>query len=360
MPLMQAKCLSEIGYRVTLITLSTAQKSDLFSDFLKNNRKINFISAPNPIKGIERMTLSHELGHRLYFSLGRWISSYLNQNHFDIIITHYAPAAIAIPKSIKQLLVLHGVPKKRQIADEVALRVADKLIAVSESVAKGWEEVSGIKNITVIHNGIDEKRFSPKNKDEKKLEDIDVLYVGRLIKIKGLQFLIPAINFLRKEERFSKVRVVIGGAGPFLKEIKFLIKQYNLYKNIKLIGYIKNEELPNYYQRSKLCVFPSYKKEGVLTTMLEAASTQKAIITSDCCGMKDFVINGMNGILVKPKDSHSLYKNIRKLLINQELRYKLGFNARKTILQKWTWKHSIKKLEKVLIEVSSEKNENRR
>ena len=72
-------------------------------------------------------------------------------------------------------------------------------------------------------------------------------------------------------------------------------------KNRHIIGYIPNGELIGYYNKSKICVFHSFAREGVLTTMLEAASCGRPIITSNCCGMPDFLKHELNGLLVEPE-----------------------------------------------------------
>src|SRR3990167_8160549 len=64
----------------------------------------------------------------MYFNLGREVSDYCTIQKFDVVITHCAPAAVSIPASTKQILVLHGVPETKEIVNGVAVRVVDKLV----------------------------------------------------------------------------------------------------------------------------------------------------------------------------------------------------------------------------------------
>ncbi len=118
--------------------------------------------------------------------------------------------------------------------------------------------------------------------------------------------------------------------------------------SIKFQEYLPEEEKNKIYNQSKVCVFPSYAKEGVLTTMLEAASSGRAIITSNCCGMIDFLKDNKNGLLSNPQDESDLAAKIYLLLTNDALRKKLGSQARKDILENWTWSKTILKIEKIM------------
>jgi len=343
-PLNQAKFLSMAGHEITIVVLEVKKETSYFKNFSEKNPqiKIHRINKMRSLGDINSIKIDHEFGHKLYFSLGREIAEYLKKNLFDIILTHYGPAALFIPKSQKQILYLHGIPSHYQTINEVAAKSANTLVAVSNSVAQGWRKMFKIKKpIHVIQNGINPKEFCP---IKEKQEDIDVFYVGRLIKIKGIQYLIKAIALLKESGSFKNLNVVIGGTGPYHKKIASLIQKLDLSRDVHLVGYVDDEKLNSYYNRSKLVVLPSYAKEGVLTTLLEAASASRAVITSNCCGMIDFIKDNENGQLFEPKNENDLKDKIEYLLKNKQERKKLGKAARKTILSNWTWEKSIARL----------------
>lgn len=343
-PLMQARYLQKY-YQVTLITIKSPEFTDYFSNFIKENSQIiyKFIKLDDFILKILNETFDHTATHKLYFYINREVNKFLIDEAFDIVITHYVPGIYAVPIGTKSILYLHGVPSENQVQNYIGILTADKLIAVSESVKNGWEKLIDKKiTIKVIHNGIETKIFKPNKKIK---EDIDLLYIGRLIEIKGIQYLIEAVNILKLKNK-KNLKVIIGGRGPFELELKKLIQNYKLENDIKLIGYIPEASLLNYYQRAKICIFPSYQKEGVLTTLLESASTAKSIITSKCCGMLDFIKDGKNGLFFEPENSKDLAKKIEYLMLNNEYRTQLGKEARKNILKNWTWNNSINKLVK--------------
>lgn len=341
-PLMQSKFLAKIGNNVTVVVLKVNEETAYFKKFKAENNNINYdyIEAVYNSEDIayENRKVDHELGHDMYFNLARSFETYCNENKFDAVITHYAPASISVPKNTKQVLYLHGVPDSIQTINKVAINIADCLVAVSQSVADGWNELYNAQNINVIRNGIDENYFVRTN--TKKV--IDILYIGRLIEIKGVQYLIEAIKILK--DKGYNTKVVIGGKGPHEEALKELVAQSNLKDSIKFIGFIPDEELVEYYNKTKIVVLPSYSKEGVLTTLLEASSCQTCVITSDCCGMKEFVKDDVTGLLSEPKNSIDIADKIQLLLDNPEKINDLGKNARQEIEANWTWEKSIKKL----------------
>lgn len=343
-PLMQAKYLS--GYSdISVITMNVISQTKYFEDFKSLNHQITFIGVDLP-EGLDIPTstnLDHEMGHKLYLGLTREVNSILYKNSYKYVICHYAPSVFCVPKTSISVLVLHGVPSENQIQNDISIKVADKVIAVSEYIADEWTARHNPKNqIEVVQNGIDSQYFSP---DLSIAKEIDVFFVGRLIKIKGVQYLLHAIKEIRKER---DITVVIGGTGPYETELKNMCDKLDLNKIVKFLGYIPEKDLLSYYRRSKVCVFPSYDREGVLTTLLEASSTGSAVITSKCCGMLDFIKEGYNGLFCTPKDSHDLAQKIEGLLDNENTRDILGRSARKSILEGWTWEKSIKRFMEVL------------
>jgi glycosyltransferase involved in cell wall biosynthesis len=345
-PLMQAQFLSRMGHTVTVLCISSKVTTDFFKNFHQNNPNISYVFLKPAYDGFEDLsqtTIDHRMTHELYFALSRPLSSYLNINAPDVILTHYAPAGISVPSTIKQALFLHGVPSEIQTVNVSGFKSADARIAVSNSVADGWTEQTGQKPEIVIHNGIDVTQYYPIIGTQK---DIDVLYVGRHIEIKGIQYIIKAANLLK--EQGTQVHISIAGKGPYTEYLKNLTSSLGLDSSIVFLGYVDEKELNTLYNRSKIAIFPSYAKEGVLTTMLEAAAAKSALITSNCCGMIDFAKDTVNACLVKPQDEKDIAGKIQLLLSNPSLRERLSKQAYQDIHDNWTWEDSVSRLDSFL------------
>lgn len=352
-PLLQTKALSDRGAEVTLVTLKTDFESEYFSSYKINNPKINFISIESPIESknsFSKRPLTHDATHELYYSLSRNFIDLCEREKYDVVITHYGPAALTVPKSTKEILFLHGVPSTYQPANFAAVNVADKLLSVSKSIVTGWHELySTEENIEVLYNAVDPTVFYKDTSIEK---DIDILFLGRLIEIKGVQHLVKAIGILKNEYGIN-LKLTIAGKGPYQEELEKTVADLKLQTHVSFIGFVEESDKNNLYNRSKICVFPSYAKEGVLTTMLEAASCGSSIITANCCGMIDFIKDGENGLLFEPENEADLAKKIMKLVNDEQLSNEIGENARKDIEEKWNWNYHAERFEEIIKELIS-------
>jgi glycosyltransferase involved in cell wall biosynthesis len=214
------------------------------------------------------------------------------------------------------VLHLHGYIENRFEYETNGFKLAKKIVAVSKTVKEKWSNLypEYSNKIKVIYNGVPVNHFKPQNVEKK----YDLIYVGRLIKIKGLDYLIKAIKGLN-------LKVLIVGDGPERNKLQNLAERLNV--NVKFLRYAKYEELPYIYSSSKIALFPSYSREGVLTSMLEAMACGVGIVTTDAGSMKEALERG--GIIVRAKDVNSLRKGIKEALENYE---ELGKAARKNVI----------------------------
>ena len=100
---------------------------------------------------------------------------------------------------------------------------------------------------------------------------------------------------------------------PISSEAKKIIK-YN--RNIYFEGF--KEDVRSYLAMSNCLVLPSYR-EGFPNVVLQAACMQKPSIVSNISGCNEIIKNGLNGLLVKPKDMDSLYLSMEKILLDKKL-----------------------------------------
>lgn len=341
----QAIFFSKYWYQVTFIALKYWELTEKFKLLLQYQINIVFFSnSILPSHIIRNVKLTHDNFHTLYESLGKELYHFLKIHDFDIIINHYAPAWNFIPDKLLSCIILHWTPETIKKIDILWVLNSTYKIAVSQSVQK-WRLNLIPYNISidVNYNGIDTLYFIPQNLKK----TIDIFFIWRHIEIKWIQYLIQAISYLKNTYK-SIVKTVIWWTWPYTLHLKRLVKEYQLTNDISFVWSISEKDKLHYYNSSKIVVFPSYKKEWVLTTMLEAWSCASCIITCNCCWMKDFVIDDYNAIFCNPQNYMDLGEKIKYALANQMLRDKLGKNARETILNKWTWDYSIQNFIRLL------------
>ena len=155
-------------------------------------------------------------------------------------------------------------------------------------------------------------------------EDIlHFLFIGRIMKEKGIEELFYAINRL-KEEGYPVVLDILGGYEDNYKE------QIDEYVNNGIVNYYGYQsDVRPFIEKAHCFVLPSYH-EGMANTLLENASMGRPLITSNIHGCLEAIHD--NGYLCKVKDQEDLYKKMKEFLeLNHSERVQMGFNSRKHV-----------------------------
>ncbi len=187
----------------------------------------------------------------------------------------------------------------------------------------------GARSCEVLYNGTDTKFFNGKRK---KHLGIRIVFIGRLIKEKGVQDLLEAVKKIKAE-------VIIVGKGPLEPELKKL--------GGKFVGEKDHKQIREILASSDILVNPSYG-EGLPTAVLEAGAMGLAVVATDVGGTKEIIDNGSNGFLVKAGDVKVLREKIGLLVRNAKLRDKFGKALQKAVRDKFDWDKTVVKLERVL------------
>jgi len=212
------------------------------------------------------------------------------------------------------------------------IKRANVITVVANSVAQELKEYpTQNKKIIVMGNGIDNTIFKPV---EKKNEKKYILFTGRLSYRKGLFDLIECGKYIC--EKYPDISFIITGSGILSDTLQERINELGLAKQFKFLGFVTREELIKLYQNATLYVLPSHY-EGLPTVLLEAMSCGLPVIATAVSGNLDVITHGKNGILVPPKSPEKIAEAISLLLEDEQIRKKLGENARKTIEEKYTW-----------------------
>lgn len=156
---------------------------------------------------------------------------------------------------------------------------------------------------------------------------IKVIFTGRMIEEKGVLILIEAAEKLRKEFEGSVEFQLVGGLYPNPKALtKEDIESRCDGKYIKWLGF--RNDVKNLLAEASVVAFPSYYREGLPKSLIEANAIGRPIITTNSIGCKDTVEDGVNGFLIPIKDSDALTDKLRTLLLDSELRVRMGKSAR--------------------------------
>lgn len=206
------------------------------------------------------------------------------------------------------------------------------------------------KKTYVVTNGVDINEFNIKSNEKQILNKmkyeikskIRLLFIGNLIKEKGLYELLNAFKILTKYYN-NKVKLLIIGIGREKGNfIKWCYKN-NLANEILFIGDVPHNKIKLFINFSDIVILPSYS-EGMPTVMFETMVCSKPIIITDVGGVREIIKNYYNGILIQPKSINDIVNKTQMLIDNKKLRYRIGINAYNTIINKYTWEKSAQEL----------------
>jgi len=176
----------------------------------------------------------------------------------------------------------------------------------------------------------------------------NLLFVGRLEKIKGVEFLIQAISFIIKV--FPQTTLTIVGDGHNKTDLCNLTKKLQLEKYIHFRGWVEHKDLNTYYEKASIVVIPSVVPENFPTVCNEAMSAGRPVIGTNVGGIPEIIDDEVNGYLVEPENPEQIAEKVIKLFSEEKLLKELGRNARKKAEEFSIEKH-MDNLEKIYEEV---------
>jgi N-acetyl-alpha-D-glucosaminyl L-malate synthase BshA len=281
----------------------------------------------------------------------------VRQKGFDLVHAHWS-----LPQGLVALLLkrfrgvpcvtsLHGsdvyglnLPFLRELNKKVILD-SDVCTANSRATAERANRISGRDDIRVIPMGVDTDFFS-KSKDRRKEQNRRggqekiVLYAGRLIDVKGVDYLIRA--FPSVLEKQSNARLLIVGSGPRKADLLSASERLRLRDKVIFQDAVSQEELVRYYSMADVFVLPSVttdkgETEGLGVVLLEAMACGVPVIGSAVGGIPDIIKDGETGLLVVEKNPKDLAEKICRLFTDGELSKKLSENGLRFVTRKFSW-----------------------
>lgn len=266
------------------------------------------------------------------FKICRTVKKIVEKEQITVIHSHHRMAAfyteILFGSSIIKIANAHNTFFDKKLLTRFAYRNT-KVIAVGEMVKKnlvGFYKISS-EQITVIHNAI--KPFDGKISPIPLLTEYRengykiIGNVGRLSEQKGMEYFINAVPGVI--EKFPKTKFVIVGDGEDKDKLVNMVKQMNLDEYITFLGY--RSDIQNVMSQMDFIVLSSLW-EGLPLTPIEAFSVGKMVVATAVDGTPEIVQNGINGILIKPKDIKEIVNNICYLLNNIDVLDKFHVSAK--------------------------------
>ena len=322
------------GHQVKIIAPSSKPLSELSSD----NLIIIGRPIPVPISGsIARITLS--------FHRAPQVQQVLEEERFDVVHIH-EPLFPALPLTVLRYSNALNVgtfhaythnPRHyrsmRPLIKRWFRRLHGKIAVSPPAAATVGKYFPGFYNI--IPNGIDLDHFSSDAAPIARFKDgmLNILFVGRMEKRKGLQHLLAAYSRIKWE--YPQVRLIVVGPGKLDSASERILGERAL-KDVEFIGGVDYKDLPSYYRTADIYCSPATGSESFGIVLLEALAAGAPLVASDIPGYASVVEHGKHGLLVKPQDDQALANALLEMINNPAMRQAMAERGR-AHAQQFSW-----------------------
>lgn len=256
--------------------------------------------------------------------------------------------------------------KYKNLAEKIEnlnLNKADLIVCVSDVLKENLIE-RGVesKKILVDYNGVDTERYNPDISGEEirekyGLQDKIVIgFCGSFEVFHGAEKLAESCSKLivQNEDYKNKIGLLMVGEGRTLSEVKRILKRFQIEDCTRCVGSVCFEKVSSYLAACDILVAPHVRNKdgsnffGSPTKLFEYMAMGKAIAASDLGQMSEILRNEENALLFEPGNVKEMSEKLDMLIRDAGLRKKLGQNARKHAVDKYTWDvHVSKIIEKI-------------
>lgn len=349
-----ARYFSEKGHNVHLLSFDLPETDDL------RGIKMHILK-----RKIPTITNSYNTFINLLFSLNK-TRKIIKEINPDIVNAHYISSygTLAFLAGFRPLVFTAWgsdilVNPKRNLAIKIftqyILKKADLITCDAEHMVKAMVNLGASESkIKIINFGIDTKKFSPGAPNEKIRKELDLYNKKIVISLKwsdplsDIETLIKAAYIVIGRE--PEARFLIIGPSSFpehFEKLKNMVKDLKITKEVKFLGLIPYEKIPEYLNLSDVYVCTSLSDAGLASSTAEAMACELPVIITDFGDNGKWVENEKNGFLIPLKDYNMLAEKIIYLFDNHDIGKKFGELSRKIIGEKNDYYREMEKMENI-------------
>jgi glycosyltransferase involved in cell wall biosynthesis len=291
----------------------------------------------------------------------RALARYLKQNKIDVVLAEYGMVGAMIASACKMagvplVIHFHGAdahhkPTVAKYHDlyPAAFKYASAIVAVSNDMVEALKRLGAPESkIHLNPYGVDSSRFPLIDLSVSKP---DFISVGRFVEKKSPQSVVRA--FKQVHDHLPETHLWMVGDGALLEETKQLVAELNLTDSVTLTGVMQAAEIRELMGKVRCFVqhsvtTPDGDMEGTPNTILEAASSGLAIVSTAHAGIKEAVINNITGFLVVEHDVDGMASKMISIAQNVELAAKMGKAAHAHIVQNYNIDKRIALLDQII------------
>lgn len=259
--------------------------------------------------------------------------------------------ALARLSGAKLLFGCHG--KDFWPGDRLFVRFANASVSASQFNAEQVRARYSIDPV-VVYNGVDLARFTPEGPNDPQVlakyglapsshDSPAILYAGRLVRWKGVEYLIKALTEVVPENTV----LWVAGEGEYRPVLEQMARELGVDDRVRFLGRLGQDDLAALYRNCAMLVATSFVNETFGMALCEAMACGTPVVASDFGGFREVVVEGETGFRVSPQDPRDLAAKITALLASPQLRDRMGRAGRRRVLEMFSWQAVGDRLEEV-------------
>lgn len=265
-----------------------------------------------------------------FFVVIRRIRKYIQESNPDVIVCFMAQnillTGLATIKIDVPLIVSERIDPSSVKRNIIFKCVLNKIYEKSSKVVFQTKRAQAFFNKKIQKNSCIIRNPISITKERSKYIKHEIVTIGRLTEQKNQKLLIEA--FKEINSKYPEYKLKIYGEGILREKLEKQIKDLKLEKKIFLLG--TSDDIHKEISNSEIFVLSS-NFEGLSNALMEAMLMGFPVISTNCAGSDEILINNQNGILIHTENKEELINSLEKLILNKKIREKLGREAKKSV-----------------------------
>jgi glycosyltransferase involved in cell wall biosynthesis len=301
------------------------------------------------------------------------IRQFLLRNHIEIIHCQHSrdlatvvPAAKLSGRAIPVILSkrVGSFVLKNDLFHRYTYSGVSRVLAISEVIRRNVVETTPMSpdRVVTLHYGVDPEDYSLKKADRERVrrefgfrqEDVVIGFVGRFSPGKGLEEFLDAASKIKRtglRSRFLVVGEGTVGEEDYARWIRARAFEFGLDDVLTFAGF--RSDVRDVMAALDILAFPSHA-ESFGAVLVEAMAVERPVVSTNCDGVLDIVVNGETGLYVNPRNADELAGALSMLVIDAGLRERLGKAGRVRVEAMFDQRNLLKRLEGIYKEVIEE------
>jgi glycosyltransferase involved in cell wall biosynthesis len=282
--------------------------------------------------------------------LGHW-TTLENLKHVHVHFANPASTVALIAGRIFPLSFSMTVHGPDEFYDSARMLLKEKIAAASLICCIGYFARSQLMKVSppadwskleVAPLGVDPVIFSPGRQPTS--DNFEILCVGRLVPAKGQHILLAAVAELIR--RGHKARLQLVGEGPDRSSLEQAAQTAGIGQCVNFAGAVNQDGILKLYRAADIFALASFA-EGIPVVLMEAMAMELPCISTFVAGIPELIVNERDGLLVMPSDIGALTEALQRLLVDPELRLRLGAAGRRRVVEKYDLNRNVDRLAQI-------------